>query len=700
MKALTSDVLWPAERTGEAVAVLARASRLNSEASPTSAGYGVAGLEAAAARLELETEIRVASYEKVEEILATLGPALIEIQAPNAFLVVLRRGRRRYVLGPDHRLRRCSSEELRSFLCSNLESELRDSFNEILAVAAVSEARREPSLRRWFQRSLAGRPTFRAWELSPAVGSPALRQLRHGRMFRPLAALTAAHVVEQVAVVTAWWILGMSVLSGHLDSGWLWAWALLLLMTIPVRAWGAWAQGVFSLGAGALLKRRLIAGALRLEPEQVRRDGAGRNLGRVIESETVETLALHGGFTTLLCLVDLATAAFVLALGVAPKMHLSILLAWMLVACVASLRFLSVHRSLTSVRIGMTHRLVEHLVGQRTRLVQEHPQRLHDDEDLDLRAHLEHSVALDRWLPRLGTLLPRGWLLLALAVMIPALMDPALTTAGAAVSLGGILLATRGLQSLSAGLGTLAGTKVAWEQIRDLYEAAEKTPAPGSPALLAEAEKRELPPLVLHSEAVGFAYPGYGRSVLEGVDLQLHRGDQVLLEGASGGGKSTLVSLLAGLRTPNEGRLSIHGAGVEAWGQNGWSRWVVCAPQFHENHLFVGPLAFNLLLGREWPPSLQTLEEAEEVCRRVGLGDLLDRMPGGIMQAVGESGWRLSHGERSRVYLARALLQGPELILLDESFAALDAGSFLTALEHARASAPALLVVAHPPRAL
>ena len=82
--------------------------------------------------------------------------------------------------------------------------------------------------------------------------------------------------------------------------------------------------------------------------------------------------------------------------------------------------------------------------------------------------------------------------------------------------------------------------------------------------------------------------------------------------------------------------------------------------------------------------------------RELGLGDLLDRMPAGLLQLVGEGGWQLSHGERSRLFMARALLQGGELMILDESFAALDPASLRTALECVLRRAPTLLVIAHP----
>jgi ABC-type transport system involved in cytochrome bd biosynthesis fused ATPase/permease subunit len=71
--------------------------------------------------------------------------------------------------------------------------------------------------------------------------------------------------------------------------------------------------------------------------------------------------------------------------------------------------------------------------------------------------------------------------------------------------------------------------------------------------------------------------------------------------------------------------------------------------------------------------------EAEAICRALGLGPLLERMPAG-QQPVGETGWQLSHGERSRLYIARALLQGADLVILDESLAALDPETLRQAL--------------------
>jgi ATP-binding cassette subfamily B protein len=70
-------------------------------------------------------------------------------------------------------------------------------------------------------------------------------------------------------------------------------------------------------------------------------------------------------------------------------------------------------------------------------------------------------------------------------------------------------------------------------------------------------------------------------------------------------------------------------------------------------------------------------------------------MPAGMLQMVGETGWQLSHGERSRLYIARALLQNADLVILDESFAALDPENLKRAIECVVKRARSLLVIAH-----
>jgi ATP-binding cassette subfamily B protein len=207
--------------------------------------------------------------------------------------------------------------------------------------------------------------------------------------------------------------------------------------------------------------------------------------------------------------------------------------------------------------------------------------------------------------------------------------------------------------------------------------------------------RQEAAPL-LRAQGVGYDHAGRGEAVLREVDLSIRRGERVLLEGDSGGGKSTLCAVLAGLREARSGLLLLRGLDPGTLGAAAWRTQVVLAPQDHENHILSGSLAFNLLLGRAWPPSRQDLDAAVQLCEQLGLGPVLARMPAGLLQMVGETGWQLSHGERSRVYLARALLQRPEISLLDESLAALDPETMIQVARCLFAQPSALLVVAQP----
>jgi ATP-binding cassette subfamily B protein len=292
---------------------------------------------------------------------------------------------------------------------------------------------------------------------------------------------------------------------------------------------------------------------------------------------------------------------------------------------------------------------------------------------------------------------PRGWLLLGLVGLAPVVLRGPALTADIAVALGGVLLAFRAYRRFALGLDAAGGLLVAWRAISPLFRAGARAPADGSPrfAVRARAETREARP-VADARDVVFRYREKGEAVLRGVNLRITGGERILLEGGSGGGKSTFASILAGVRTPESGLVLVGGLDLATLGPREWRRQIVATPQFHENHVLTSTFAFNLLMGRRWPPEPRDIADAEAVCAELGLDGLLARMPSGLGQTVGETGWQLSHGERSRLYIARALLQDAELIVLDESFAALDPESLRAALACVRARAKTLLVIAHP----
>ena len=98
-------------------------------------------------------------------------------------------------------------------------------------------------------------------------------------------------------------------------------------------------QGWVAIGVGALLKQRLFFGSLRLDPDSLRHQGAGQLLGRVLESEAVEALALSGGFLALVALIEIVAAIFVLLVGAGGVLQSTLLLVWLLVAAAIAWKY-------------------------------------------------------------------------------------------------------------------------------------------------------------------------------------------------------------------------------------------------------------------------------------------------------------------------------------------------------------------------
>jgi ATP-binding cassette, subfamily B, bacterial len=444
------------------------------------------------------------------------------------------------------------------------------------------------------------------------------------------------------------------------------------------------------------LRQRLLSGALQLDASEVRRRGAGGLLGVVLEADAVESLAVGGGMLALVAGVELLLAAFVLRSGAQSGTALGALTACLAITAVLASRYYAQRQRWTHARLTMTEELVAGIVGNRTRLAQEREPRWHVREDAALTDYLSASRRLDRLHAALTALVPRGFLLAGVVSLAPSFVEGSATATDLAISVGGLLLAFRALRTLVTGLTDLVGAAVAWEQVRPLQQAAVHDQPISTAALGARPDEAPQAPALLDAHRISFTHARRASPALRECSLAIRRGDRVLLEGPSGAGKSTLGSLLAGLLEPSSGLLLLGGLDRRTLGLNGWRQRVVSAPQFQENHVIAASFAFNLLMGRRWPPRAGDLEEAEAVCRELGLGPLLNRMPAGVMQLVGDTGWQLSHGERSRLFIARTLLQPTDVIILDESFAALDPETLRDALHCALERSPTLVVIAHP----
>ena len=704
---LLAACTWPLAGLGDALSTLARASGLVSAAvtgeTPPS-GLGALPetlarwIEGTAATLGMQAEMQPVSYGSMEEALRGSAPALVRLpgEGEARFLALLGAGRQSVkLLGTDRRSHRVPLHAVRAALGRDIEGGLGADTDQLLAEIGVS-ARRVPRTRAALLHERLGEERIGGWwrfRLPPGAGFRL--QLRAERLPRHLAALCSAHLAQYLLFMLAWWVLGWGALEGRLDRGVLLAWALLLLTVVPLRLLATWEQGLVAIGAGTLLKKRLLAGALKMDLDEVRHQGAGQLLGRVIESQWVETLALSGGFLALVAVIELAVSGVVLALGAGGGLHALLLGLWIAGCAAIAWRYFRHSARWAATRLQMTHDLVERMVGHRTRLAQERPERWHDGEDQMLEQYLEVSRGMDRSGALLMALVPRGWLVVGFLGLAPAFVSGSSSPAALAVGFGGLLVSFRALKRLAAGLWQLIGAAIAWKQVKPLFDAAARPEVHGSPGFACAPPSENDGGSVLQAADLVFRYRDRGEPVLRGCSIEVRKGDRLLLEGPSGGGKSTLAACLSGLRLPESGLLLLHGLDRHTLGAEGWRRRIATVPQFHENHVLTGTFLFNALMGRPWPTDNDDIAEMQAVCREMGLEDLLRRMPGGILQPVGESGWQLSHGEQSRLFLARALLQKAEVIVVDESFSALDPENLSRALECVMRRSQSLLVIAH-----
>ena len=167
-------------------------------------------------------------------------------------------------------------------------------------------------------------------------------------------------------------------------------------------------------------------------------------------------------------------------------------------------------------------------------------------------------------------------------------------------------------------------------------------------------------------ENLDFSYAGSSKNTLSGISFELLKGQTLGIVGGTGSGKSTLVQLIAGLYTAPRGTIKLFGKDVDDYMAEQKNNMIGFAMQ--KSVLFSGSLRDNML----WRDGSATTEDIVKALKTAQAYDFVMQKQGGLDMVVREGGGNLSGGQKQRLNIARALVGGPDILILDDSSSALD----------------------------
>jgi ATP-binding cassette subfamily B protein len=716
-------VVWPQSRGAELVALLARTAGWGFAATPSTTRDSAAEADMASLmRWSSEQGLELQSVDcrlsDLQAFLAAAPPALMALpgaEGGQGGLVAIVRSdaHRLWCLDRDGAPAPVRAAALRERLLGAQDPRSSALLEALVAQASPNRAQREQMIRAIEDVQGRARRVHAGWIVRPGPAAPVRARLAEAGVWRFAALCVGAGVLSQTLIVLSWALIAQPAgASGRMATALVNAWSLAFVASALCSAVAFWSESVLSVKLTAVFRQQVLHALRRHDDDALRATGVTQTIGYAMEVDALEHAGLAGAFAAAAALPRLVVALCLVVFGGHSALVGALLAAWSCLIAVALVSVWHTARPWGDACRALADDLVAKMRGHLTYVTQLPAAQRHRDEDPQLSEHWRRSAPLHRRLVFVGSA-ARGWLAVGFLGLLYDTAKRGADAPDAALLLIGVVTAFEALAALCRSAPTLVTLSSAWCALGWLLgtprapgSTSERDPvhrvgaagagssgAPGTPEN-STAAQCEAPLIAL--ENVVYAYPGRAQPVLAGVGLRIERGQRVWLEGPSGAGKSTLAGLVSGARLAHAGTVRIDGEAVGPHTADTLRGRVIDVPQFQQNHIFSASLAFNLLMGRRWPPEADDLADAERLCAELNLHTLVEQMPAGLQQYVGEGGWTLSHGERSRVFIARALLQSPDLVILDESFGALDPENFATSLICAVRHARTLLVIAHP----
>ncbi|MEO6462951.1 MAG: ABC transporter ATP-binding protein [Candidatus Eisenbacteria bacterium] len=216
----------------------------------------------------------------------------------------------------------------------------------------------------------------------------------------------------------------------------------------------------------------------------------------------------------------------------------------------------------------------------------------------------------------------------------------------------------RPISDMSEKYNVLQSAMASSERIFSLLDAPIEVPAPAAPRIVSPVHGD------IRFDGVHFAYQS-GESVLKDVSFHVAPGEKVAIVGATGSGKTTLISLLTRFYDVQQGAITVDGVDVREWDPSALRRAIGVVLQ--DVFLFAGNIEENVRLGEDMPR-----ERVVAAAKEVHAHAFIERLPGGYEAPVVERGATLSTGEKQLLSFARALAFDPRILVLDEATSSVD----------------------------